>query len=567
MLQRFANKRWPEWLCLSFALLMFAMAIVGTWLNFSPVPYWDMWNGTLGFILSITDGNYREWWGQHNEHRIVLSRMLFYLDYVYFDGQSRLLVPLNIVIATTSAYVFFFFSRRLSAESENFGRVYVISIFIIFAFSLSWTQHENFTWGFQSQFLLAQTLPLLSLYLIARFSDTNDSVFFWLAIFFATLSAGTMANGILALPIVLIFLFIFWPGVVKALIALIFAITIPALYFVDYNPVGGHGSIGEAVQNDPLGLIYFTAIYIGSPFFHLTDYVEGARNRAALAGLTLFVFSIIMAYRQITKSNKSPYVVALLCFILYIGATAFGTAGGRLILGMGGATSSRYATPATMAWASFTLAMIASFPSPSHFLRKMLWGATALICSLGFVYQIRSLVPQNEKIFGREMAALALELQVRDESAIGAVFPSSDYALAISAQSKERGLSIFGAYPFEGVSEAQGEALQVNDATTCIGNLDEVRHVDGGRNYLRVRGWIFDPASRSTPKVITFTNEQGIIIGRGLTGQPRPDVKEKVDHRAYKAGFGGYINRLESTTSVFAYGDDPVCRLELKNPN
>ncbi|MGD4365427.1 hypothetical protein QT713_22860, partial [Xanthomonas citri pv. citri] len=43
--------------------------------TFSPVPFWDMWDGGLGFyVRQMTDVS--QWWAQHNEHRIVLSRIL-----------------------------------------------------------------------------------------------------------------------------------------------------------------------------------------------------------------------------------------------------------------------------------------------------------------------------------------------------------------------------------------------------------------------------------------------------------------------------------------------------------
>lgn len=567
MLKSLVSAKWPAHLSLVFAILMFAMAVIGIWVNFSTVPFWDMWDGTLGFILSIKEGNYQEWWGQHNEHRIILSRGLFYLDYAYFGGVSRFLIPLNIVIVCGAAVTFWMFAQKLGRQSHDVKNTVAIVTLLISGFIFSWIQAENFTWGFQSQFLLAQMMPLLSLYFIARASEKDGIYHFWSAMVLGILSAGTMANGILILPIIFVFLLIIWQGTARAIIILCLAILVPSLYLFDYSPVARHGSISDALQHDPLGLIKYTLMYIGSPFFHFADGYEHARDLSVLAGLLLFVFCVRMAYQQIRAKHRSPYVVALLCFILYIGGTALGTAGGRLSLGITGATSSRYATPALMAWAAFTLAMIVSFPKPSQYLRNILWGGTVLLCVLGFVYQFKSLERQDEKLFGRELAVLALEMQVRDEHAIGTVFPSVDYALSIATQATDIGTSVFDAYPFHGIAEAQGQMIDVINAPACIGSLDEEIIVDGSKNHLRLRGWIFDPVSKRSPKLITFTNEDGVIIGSGLSGQPRPDVRKAIHSKAFTAGFGGYINNDAEQNVIFGYGDDPVCRIEFSRRN
>ena len=60
-----------------FAFAMVLLAMIGGVRRYSPIPFGDMWNGTLGFFVRIQDGDYSAWWAQHNEHRIVLARILF----------------------------------------------------------------------------------------------------------------------------------------------------------------------------------------------------------------------------------------------------------------------------------------------------------------------------------------------------------------------------------------------------------------------------------------------------------------------------------------------------------
>ena len=47
------------------------LAIIGGYEAYSPVPMGDMWNGTLGFYVNASHGDWSSWWAQHNEHRIL----------------------------------------------------------------------------------------------------------------------------------------------------------------------------------------------------------------------------------------------------------------------------------------------------------------------------------------------------------------------------------------------------------------------------------------------------------------------------------------------------------------
>jgi hypothetical protein len=566
MSKDYMKARWPEGLSLAFVAIMFTLAVIGVWISFSPVPYWDMWNGTLSFILDIQDGQPQRWWAQHNEHRIILSRILFFLDYEYFGGLSYLLIPLNITFACLSALIFLLFAKMLNVESGKPRKTLNIVGIIIVGFTFSWMQYENFTWGFQSQFFLAQLLPLAALYFLARSTDGQSVTYFITAMVLGTVSAGTMANGVVILPIMALYLCIIWQSLGRLLSTMLLAVFVSALYFWDYTPIDHHGSIGETLATDPLGMLYYTFIYLGSPLYHILMVYTPSRNLAAIAGLLLVVFSVVIAYWQIRLKQRSPYVVALLCFLIYLGGTAFGTAGGRALLGIGGATSSRYTTPAIMAWAAFVLAVVASFPRPSGTYRIVAWGGVALICIQSMVYQIEQLNRQVARLFDWESAALALELGVRDESTIVTVFPSVNYVVDLSARAKAQNLSVFGSYPLDGLSELQGQPIAAREARACVGHLDTAVEIDGDENYLRISGWIFDPASHSVPKVLTFTNEQGVIVGAGLSGQQRQDVRDVIDPAAFTAGYGGYVSVLEPGTRIIAVGDAPRCQLMFTLP-
>lgn len=548
---------------IAFSVIMILLTVFGIWSSFSSVPYWDMWNGALSFILDTKNGEMYTWWTQHNEHRIFLSRVLFFVDYKMFGGEHKFLIIMNLVFASLSGILFFLFARALrnEANKQNFN----VLTFLNFGFVFSWAQYENFTWAFQSQFFLAQILPLAALYFLARSSHDKSIKFFGLALTLGILSAGTMANGILILPLMSVYLIVVWMGIGRLLLMATCAVLVLTLYFSDYVSVGGHGSISESILNDPLGLILYTVTYLGSPFYHFTWGADFSLALAAIFGTFLIVYCVILFFRLIFNL-KSPYVIALLCFIAYIGATALGTAGGRLIFGISTATSSRYATPAIMAWAALLLIFLDQKTNKKSVLSKLQIFIISVTCILVVSAQFKVFKITGRDRFERDLAGLALELGVRDQAVISKVFPSVDYVMGISELAKKQSLSIFGNYPLNGLSESLGQSIEEPSASDCIGYLDSTYEIESDQGYLNLNGWFFDRYSRDVPKLLTFANEQGIIIGAGLTGDPRPDVGEAVNLSAFNSGFSGYILRQANRSKITAISDAPSCKLTFVLP-
>ena len=70
------------------------LSVIGGVLNYTPVPMMDMWV-SLPFFERLQTGDWRVWWEQHNENRIVLSRVLFWLDISLFKGRGIFLIIVN----------------------------------------------------------------------------------------------------------------------------------------------------------------------------------------------------------------------------------------------------------------------------------------------------------------------------------------------------------------------------------------------------------------------------------------------------------------------------------------
>ena len=438
--------------------------------------------------------------------------------------------------------------------------------FSLIAWLFSWSQHENLTWGFQSQFILAQLLPLAAFYLLHKsVSEERHALrYFSAATLSGILAIGSMANGVLALPLMTVFCVLVRCGWRRCSFLAVLSILGLWGYFYGYIAPGGHGSLGQALRENPGGLIQYVLVYIGGPFYYLARGGAIGLMLAKVAGGLLILRSAIFAWQSLKNPKRSTLQLAMLFFILYIGGTALGTAGGRLIFGVEQALSSRYMTPALMAWAAL---MVLSGPL---ILASARWAVGSVLLALMFAMlpqQLKALESRQDVMFEWNVAALAIELGVKDQAQIGNVFPNADWALSRAKVPVERNLSIFGLPPLADLRESIGlqSGKKNHPVRECLGHLDETQEVPEDPRFVRIRGWMFDPLVQQ-PEILSIVDSDGKVVGFALSGQPRADVGLAVGEKANLSGFKGYLLSEKQGMSVFAVGEGMQCRLSSNVP-
>ena len=280
-----------------------------------------------------------------------------------------------------------------------------------------------------------------------------------------------------------------------------------------------------------------------------------------LAGLFLITSAIFFLKRNLVQSSKTSLQLALLTYLLYIGGTAFCTAGGRLPFGLDQALSSRYQTPALMAW---IVLLILYAPMIGEGLRRFparVITALIFVPILLFPHQLKAVHSKQAKLFDRYIAALSLELGINDQSQILSIFPSAEWALSIAKRPAEKNWSIFGDPLIKDANELIGQSILSKSSMQCQGGIDEIAIIPDQHRYVKVRGWIFQNKKKRSPKVLHFYNKEGKIIGYGLTGQPRKDLKKTISSEAFQSGFKGYLLAREKRKGFGIRGYFPDCEL------
>lgn len=522
-----------------------------------------MWPGDLLFYIATSSGDYSHWWAQHNEHRIVLSRLLFWVDLGLLQGKTPFLQVVNYGLALAiCATLCRLASRSLREVDGVWLTPYLSPVIVVFCFSL--IQYENLYWGFQSQFFLVYLLPICAFYCLSRAGDvpTNNSCF-WLACLFAILSAGAMANGVLATPVLflqaILLRFCIWRLLVLAMLALL----VPLLYFHGYVSAPGHGSLGILLQQYPGDVLTYLLLYLGSPFHVL---VGGSPLLAKWMGGVLVGSSAFFLWRELASPSRLVYRVALLAILLFVGGSGLGTAAGRMFLGLEQALSYRYTTPALVAWCAL-LILYGQLLAPLLARRpRLLW--LLLLFPLGFApaqwfFQHRTHFPDS---FEGKVAVLSMQMGVQDQEARDRVAYNVPNWMQdfIAQELTKRSLSIFAAPEMQRAAKPLGKRVSMPEMVACTGYVDSMGKAPGDERYLRFRGWLIERELVRVPEFLRVIQSDGKVVGYALLGQSRPDVAKIFGPGTRYSGFAGYVLASEQLETLTLQAESPACRLQLK---
>ncbi|ALO47189.1 hypothetical protein [Pseudohongiella spirulinae] len=550
-----------------FALSMLGMAAVGTVIGFSPVPYWDMWGATLGFYMAVADGNHAVWWAQHNEHRIVLSRLLFWLDYAFFGGRSVFLLTANFVIVLTAVATFFVIARQYLHNRESDAPLYVATAFLS-AWLFQWMQEENLAWAFQSQFFLAQLLPLIALYLLSRAANLSTSGIWHFAgaCGAGALAMGTMANGIITLPLMTLYAFITRMSAKRILALAALSVVLLTAYFLDYQRPGDHGSVITTLVTQPVELAHYVLLYLGTPFYVLAGEGETGLWAARISTVVMTILTLRALWPAVRAPRDNLIRLALIFYIVYLTGTALGTGSGRLIFGINQAVTYRYTTPALMAWAALLWLYLPPLINRMKNNRILSLIIAAALASVMLWHQTAALTPQHQRIFDRAVAMLALEMDVRDEPQINTIYVMDEGLINTVEVASAYDVGIFADYPWHNLREQIGRRTAVRTGSQCVGHLDQVSAIATEPRFVRIDGWLFSASHNQAPHLIRLVSATGTTAGFALTGQPRPDVRDAVTKEAYLAGLRGYLAIDSLGEPIEFAGLDVDCSLIIDVP-
>ncbi len=528
--------RMPLALLLVFAAIYALATATFAWRNFTAVPIWDMW-GALDFYADVRGGmGWTAWWRLFNEHRLVLTKALFWMEYTWFGGQQVFLIVVNYLLAGCGAVVMAAFLRARLPELPPRSRVFATVLLALWLFSL--VQSENLVWAFQSQFFLAQLLPLAGFYCLYRAARPPEPQgWFLAACALGVLSIGTMVNGVMALPMMVLYALIARLGWRRTVVLALLASACTGVYTIGYvSPPGHGGGVLATLREHPMGMVAYTLLYLGSPFQHLTLHPKTSWMVVGWTFGTLFVLLALAPLPRVLRAPREHRLeLALLTFVAYIGGIAFATSGGRLQFGLESALSSRYTTPTLMAWAALAILHAPRLAALRGAGRTVMHVLLVLLLALMLVVQTRELA-RNDHAHMRMTAALALQMGVHDTPRIGMLIWNEDIGALFARKATAVGAGIFGRPALAAAPQALGARAEALPPR-CHAFVDQVEHLPGEPRFVRVQGGLLPEPERKPFEAVRLVGADGTVVGYGV-----PDRWRKRTPPAHAPGpFGRYL--------------------------
>jgi hypothetical protein len=536
---------------------------IGVRRSFSGVPFWDEWDSRYRFYTNFLQDPLNSLLEQHNEHRIVLTKLLFLLDFWIFDGAAAPLIVLNLILSVAISTLVCRLLIQYMKTKNNTSLTWIICP-LVFALNSSWLQQGNFTWAFQSQYFLVVILPLVLFnHVIRGWVITPKRSHVFLVFLLAILSSWTISGGILAIPVLIIISIL--NGRPKKEIFLLFVtfMSISLLYLFNFKVSKNRYETLFEGYDTLKSVVNFFFTYLSSPLIETFGFSYPV---SIIIFLVVWGSALLILYRS-RKPNNLANVPSnvLLVQLLFILGLASVTSLGRFQFGIEQATVAMYKTPSIVGWViSLSVLLIAihgKLKTLKQFVPLLVLGI--LLASLPL--QQRAVVDFSQWVNSFKLSAVALKLGVQDIEQLELIY--YDYAQLIDYSMPFVG-DEFAPFSSIGFSREEFSKRKISLSPIekiCVGNIDSQKAIDS--SYLKLSGWIsgpqdFDKVLSSSANEIYLLDSKGIVYGFGLQGFIREDVAKEYPLAKY-SGFFVYAQRKIYDGDLFLYSQSYQCKLPI----
>ncbi len=395
------------------------------------VPFLDQW-AMVDYFRVMKEGTLQFWqlWAQHNEHRIVIPRLVFLALGFASNWNTILEMLFGVLLISVVLFVLFVLNERTLRRLPEGDRLLPRAAFLVSGFILfSLAQHENWFWGFQVTFFLVQFFAALSILVLLIGTVSSFSWRFCIAALLCVAASFSVAQGLLTwlamLPLVATSPKTRRSRTVATLVWLSLAAVTGALYFHQYvSPGGAYTPDRYYALKHPVEAAHFLMVLLGNQFSRLGGggvfgpqfgQPGGADVKAILTLATVIGAAFLIAYLLL-----AVHAIRIKAFEAYKPWIALGLFGllstmmitvGRSGWGLEGALTSRYQTAPTFLLVS--VVQMAAFTFRAQRSRLKFYGFSVVLVVLLCAIAVNTIssVPQITKIQkGRQLGKVCLEL-------------------------------------------------------------------------------------------------------------------------------------------------------------
>lgn len=524
---------------IGFLIFMVVTTAIYIARSYSPFPIADMWDGNITFLNKFLEQPSAALiFEQHNEHRIVWTRLLFLIDEFVFNDEYLSLYLANFVLVTLFAGLVITSLRVYDPGLQSTRAVALVGAGLVYALC----QTDNLASPFQSQFFLVYLLPFAAYCSWSRFCARPNIPWAVAVVAFLSASSVSMANGALAtLPLIVIAI------LTKRKLAMIAALTVLQIviylaFTIDYVSEPIVPLLRLALWSGLFPTVLYTVTLLGSalgPTF--APYV----GLILAVGMIFTIASIANKYWRSSMELPLPAGAEFVALGLFVVVSALSTAVGRAHLGIASALASRYTTPSICVILAALLYVAVTFRVTTY-LRVSVY-VLVLLFAVG---QLQFLgIDESDEFFTRAATISAIQHTPDEKLFKKHVYPFGVTQARIDNSIKNE-IGVFGTAPYEQMQASIGRAPTdaIPDAK-CAGRIEATETIDGTVEL--TTGWIRHSASQEPYDTIALVQD-GKVLGYGLTGYLRDDVARRRGIELIRSGFWVYTDPSFDETSPFS---------------
>ena len=512
-----------------------------------PLPSWDEWK-VVEDVRAFERGDYGAEWlfRQHNEHRIAVLRLVFLIDYFWFQGRGNFSRVVSVVLQVVTGIGLLRMVRRA------LPRVVVVAfVGTFFAAGFAATQLVNFLWAFQVQFFMVSAATVWSIALIASVPTHRGShaaTRLLAGLFLAVMATCSMGNGLLLFPMAVFVLWVARARWTWLVLTSVLGLGVCAWYLVGWQ-AGVPFEMATATKL--LRMPRYALAFLGSPFWGL-----GEGRLSWVAGLGVLGFlGVALCWWRTGQLHARVYASCSKRALLGVGSFLLCSA---LVVGFARSPypvaeviASRYSTPALLfwlvccgAWALFC----AGHSAPGEFLgsrsrrtgRRALAVVPAVLLTL-FLWnnQWRGEARFLDFSSRSHVVQSALLAEVDDPAALRAAYPDPSVVPDRAAWLRAHSMSMFATGEHLLLGRSLTDALSTVPSAEAVaaGAVEQVSVVGaGGGRGLRIEGWVV-PLDRGAPRWLLVADGQNRVVGIGRVGYLRFDLPQHATRGSDRTAF------------------------------
>jgi hypothetical protein len=279
----------------------------------------------------------RDYWQQHNEHRLFFPQLLMIGLALLDHWNSRVEMFVSLVIAIAAFVVLIKLARLTLIRQARPAIGWTALLLVISLIWFSPMQWENWLWGWQIQWFLNVLGVVTALYAFTRMSQGAKSLRWLLVMLVAiVLAQFSLGNGTILWPVLLAGLLyrrIAWR---RLLLVAASGLAATGLYYFHYAQTDKSSEL--LALHHPLNFVHYELLYFGSPlsFMHKTAMLS---SLICLAAFLLLQGYLLRKKRELFTAN-----LAWICLGWYVIGSGLITGLARLGFGVNESLSSRYIT-------------------------------------------------------------------------------------------------------------------------------------------------------------------------------------------------------------------------------